>query len=403
MRPLFVLALSMAIAVSCSHSQGSNSGITVRIEPSQVTMRPGGSIPFTASVSGTTNLAVYWSVEEGNDGGTVGSDGVYLAPERSGVFHVTAASRADPTKTATASINVMDSSVVDSDAGATVVVDSGQTVANLDSDVANTARADTARADTTRADTARADTTVDSASEEDPIHLIGPLTFTHKFSPDPLPLIPPSDDPMPETNELGNFEIVPSRTTGVAPLYVFFETSKPLKAADGDVDLQATYIWTFQKHKDEPNDRYNRVSGFVAGHVFNLPGDYKVRVDVFDKNRKHGFQETIITVSAFSGKTYYVSTDGDDNNPGTKAQPFKTAKKAFGQIKPNTRILFHNDQEFVVGETGLDGDGPVIISGYNDDLTKPVTTMPTLHSNAVEAEWWILSLYGKDWRFVGGR
>jgi len=243
-------------------------------------------------------------------------------------------------------------------------------------------------------------TTPSTINGDDAINLIGPLNFKYLNSPSPLPLYPP-DDQMPTSNDLPKFDIVASRTSGVAPLYVFFETSKPLKAADGDVDLQATYLWSFDTTKVDPNNRYNRVSGFVAGHVFNLPGTYTVRVDVFDKNRKHGYQEITITVTPFKGTTYYVSSAGSDDNPGTFKQPFKTAKRGFEQAKPNTRILFRNGDVFPLTETELNGDGPVIISGYNDDLSKPVTTMPTLHSKAVDAEWWALSVYGNDWRIVG--
>jgi hypothetical protein len=38
-----------------------------------------------------------------------------------------------------------------------------------------------------------------------------------------------------------------------------------------------------------------------------------------------------------TGKTYYVSTSGDDANPGTSAQPFKTIQKAAEQAMANKR------------------------------------------------------------------
>jgi hypothetical protein len=59
---------------------------------------------FTATVTGTTNPAVTWSVQE-QAGGTVAA-GLYTAPWVNGTYHVVAKSVADPTKSATATVAV---------------------------------------------------------------------------------------------------------------------------------------------------------------------------------------------------------------------------------------------------------------------------------------------------------
>lgn len=53
-----------------------------------------GKIQFSALVSGTPNQAVNYSVDEPN-GGTINSDGLYIAPKVAGTFHVRATSVAD--------------------------------------------------------------------------------------------------------------------------------------------------------------------------------------------------------------------------------------------------------------------------------------------------------------------
>ncbi len=64
-------------------------------------MRRGDSWNFTA-VGSTVN----WSIQEGSAGGEVNYAGVYAAPATEGVYHVVATSKADPSKSATATVSV---------------------------------------------------------------------------------------------------------------------------------------------------------------------------------------------------------------------------------------------------------------------------------------------------------
>ncbi|MFL5309649.1 MAG: hypothetical protein ACJ79H_04255 [Myxococcales bacterium] len=61
---------------------------------------------FTVSVTGTQDTSVTWSVLEGASGGTVSADGLYTAPSAPGTFHVVAASHADASKSASATVVV---------------------------------------------------------------------------------------------------------------------------------------------------------------------------------------------------------------------------------------------------------------------------------------------------------
>jgi chitinase len=75
-------------------------------------MKPGKSHLLEASVLGSENSDIGWLVQEGNAGGSIVPSGasshaaMYTAPATVGVYHVIASSKADETRTATATIEV---------------------------------------------------------------------------------------------------------------------------------------------------------------------------------------------------------------------------------------------------------------------------------------------------------
>jgi pimeloyl-ACP methyl ester carboxylesterase len=82
------------------------SSVVVGLSPAAVMMPSGGQQSFRATVIGTTDTAVTWSVAEGSSGGSVDAQGSYTAPVEPGVYHVLATSHADATKTAQATVMV---------------------------------------------------------------------------------------------------------------------------------------------------------------------------------------------------------------------------------------------------------------------------------------------------------
>jgi hypothetical protein len=86
-------------------SQPSQQTVAVQVAPSQVEVAPAGVVAFAATVTGTANTSVAWSVAEAT-GGTVNTTGLYTAPSGGGTFHVVATSSADPTKSASATVTV---------------------------------------------------------------------------------------------------------------------------------------------------------------------------------------------------------------------------------------------------------------------------------------------------------
>ena len=90
-------------------------GVGVGISPTSASLEPNATAQFTATVVGTSNTAVTWSVDGINGGsstvGTISTSGLYTAPGTTGPHTVRATSNADPTKSASAAVTVSVASV----------------------------------------------------------------------------------------------------------------------------------------------------------------------------------------------------------------------------------------------------------------------------------------------------
>jgi sugar lactone lactonase YvrE len=117
-------ATAFAVAVI---TVSSAPAITIGVTPPSTTLATGSSQQFTATVTGTTDTGVTWSVEEGPSGGVVSGSGLYTAPETAGTFHVIATSNASPTASAIAVITV-NADVVDDE---TIMVNDVVTITPL--------------------------------------------------------------------------------------------------------------------------------------------------------------------------------------------------------------------------------------------------------------------------------
>ena len=80
--------------------------ILVSLAPASKTMLVNGQQRFTATLSGSQDTRVGWSVVEGAKGGSIDADGNYTAPATLGDYHVRATSVADPRVSAHASLKV---------------------------------------------------------------------------------------------------------------------------------------------------------------------------------------------------------------------------------------------------------------------------------------------------------
>ena len=104
--------------------------VVVKVTPSAATVQLGGTQAFTATVTGSTNTAVTWSIASG--AGTIdATTGIYTAPATmpatAVVTTIRATSQASPSSSATASITIAPPPIVVSITPATASVQAGKT------------------------------------------------------------------------------------------------------------------------------------------------------------------------------------------------------------------------------------------------------------------------------------
>ena len=103
-----VLEVVALVFLACAKSavpEGAAQRVAVAVEPASTQVRAGGSVAFTAVVTGAVNVGVSWDVIE-TGGGSMDAAGLYTAPQTPGTFHVRASTLADPTVQTTAAVTV---------------------------------------------------------------------------------------------------------------------------------------------------------------------------------------------------------------------------------------------------------------------------------------------------------
>ncbi len=80
--------------------------ISITLSPSEITIFDATDAQFSATVLGSDNTDVKWSLLE-KVSGLLDDNGLFTAPSNAGVYHVRVASVADSTKTATATVKVL--------------------------------------------------------------------------------------------------------------------------------------------------------------------------------------------------------------------------------------------------------------------------------------------------------
>lgn len=127
-------ALGLLLFIGCGGGGGGTTGVTtsttattsttsttattagninVTVSPASVTLPAGDVQQFTATVTGTSNTGVTWSVQQGSAGGIIDATGFYEAPDVAGTYNVLAVSNADPSKTGSAQVQVTPGVIVD--------------------------------------------------------------------------------------------------------------------------------------------------------------------------------------------------------------------------------------------------------------------------------------------------
>lgn len=171
-----------------------------------------------------------------------------------------------------------------------------------------------------------------------------------------------------------DLEIQPSRIKGVAPLYVFFDVTSTAGLTNTNDLVNADFHWNFDLNDNDPNGDWETVKGMVVGHVFEEPGTYTIQCTVTSPDGNTDTETIIITVSEFSGTTYYVSSLGNDANDGlSESTAWQTANFAFSQLDSNERILFNRGNSFTNVNVHLQNltGGKMIVGAYGSG-NKPI-------------------------------
>lgn len=105
-----VIATSQADSTARDTASVSVPSVSVAVTPQTSVLTLSGAQSFAATVTGTINTAVTWSIQEGVAGGMIDPSGNYTAPGSLGTFHVLATSAADASATGIATVTVVQSS-----------------------------------------------------------------------------------------------------------------------------------------------------------------------------------------------------------------------------------------------------------------------------------------------------
>lgn len=111
---LLVMSVALPLAGcgggNSSTSHSSSQQISVHLNQSTANLFPGATQQFSATVTGTSNTAVTWTVDSVSGGnsadGTIANTGLYTAPQQTGTHVVTATSVVDATKSASATVTI---------------------------------------------------------------------------------------------------------------------------------------------------------------------------------------------------------------------------------------------------------------------------------------------------------
>lgn len=207
------------------------------------------------------------------------------------------------------------------------------------------------------------------------------------------------------------------RTSGVAPLAVFFDAvdtntpSDPLSpfvwrsGVYQPADYEGTYYtWNFGDPGagswSTTGGSRNTATGYTAAHVYETPGTYTATLTVTDSSGVSRTYTQTITVTGFSGTTYFVAANGSDSNNGTsEATPFQSVDHAMSRAIATTgpvRVLFRRGDAFTTaGQWNITKPGPGIIGAYGAGNRPVINSRYTGDLNVFSPQG-----AGRDWRIM---
>jgi hypothetical protein len=214
-----------------------------------------------------------------------------------------------------------------------------------------------------------------------------------------------------------------NRASGVAPLAVVFDAVRgtsgvaapPLTGSRRDY-ASYHYAWSFGESAaanwTHSGKSKNEAIGYVAAHVFENPGSYRVTLNVTDPSGSVRSYEQTITVQdpeiVFANssadaaeRTFYVSSAGNDANNGSLNRPVLTLARAktllFAANGPRRALLRRGDTFPHTGGSTITGrTGPFLLGAYgtgaNPVINNPSATTEILSLDASTSDVRIMNL-----------
>lgn len=196
-----------------------------------------------------------------------------------------------------------------------------------------------------------------SSSPESPRQASRSLLITINSRPDPSRPVP---------------SLLASRSTGTAPLAVFFDASGTTCGQTSRPFHELHYAWNFS----DPGSPRPRAAGALAAHVFERPGCYPVRLDVLAPDGSSASARVLVTVldpdAVFSGANT-VCFANQDAFTGAPAGCQRVVGASFDEVlkyaAPGRRLLLRRGDTFhASGAHTLGFPGPFHIGAFGPGL-----------------------------------
>jgi len=128
--------------------------------------------------------------------------------------------------------------------------------------------------------------------------------------------------------------------------------------------LNATYNWNF----GDSGSRFNTLTGWNAGHIYNNPGTYTVTLTITNDQGHSSSVSTPVVISPSTRRTIYVdAANGNDGNNGlSTGSAVRSWPRANQLLGDNTNVLFHRGQTFNFDNTFQINNKNVTIGAYGD-------------------------------------
>lgn len=204
-----------------------------------------------------------------------------------------------------------------------------------------------------------------------------------------------------------------NRTTGVAPLSVFADGIAATTGLHGGDYLNSHFKVDFDSTGIDPAHPRRFESGFLAGHVFRIPGTYTVQLTVVDSIGRY-VAAPPVTVTVLDpeavfmppyGQTYCFSTTSSNNFTGCPTQdPARRIvtddiQFAMNYGGANRRLLFRRGDVWARNETALSAVGPQFIGAFpNPGIFS--TDRPRINSNGGQWSWILRASNATDVRIA---